>query len=339
MRNGDVLAVVSQSGPTVNFFDAVTHELLDVLEVPAEPHELCFDPDHRILYCTNAYHSGYYHANSGRARELVVIDPDQRRIIDSIDLSPEHGPHGLALDRGRQRLYISVEATDELPGGVVVLDTGSRERVGRIDTMAPGPHWFDITPDGRRGFATNKEAPYVSVVDLETDTFLARVEVPGSEGLAITPDGKHVCVATPYGDFAGDTAEPGIRIIDTATNAVIRTLPLEHQVFPVHVTSTGLLLVGEVVMSPGADSTLGVQESGRLSVFAPETYELLGTVEVGKFPLTTSSSPDGSRAYVSAAVSSTVAVVDLENLELVGELPVARKGEPGAHGLAYVPSR
>ncbi|MCQ0025514.1 hypothetical protein M4914_22975 [Streptomyces somaliensis DSM 40738] len=40
----DQLAVVSQSGPTVTFFDAATHEPLEVLQVPGEPHELCFDP-------------------------------------------------------------------------------------------------------------------------------------------------------------------------------------------------------------------------------------------------------------------------------------------------------
>jgi hypothetical protein len=73
-RTGDVLAVVSQSGPTITFFDAGSYDRLAVLEVPAEPHELCFDPDHRLLYCTSTYRSGYYHANTGRSRELTVID-------------------------------------------------------------------------------------------------------------------------------------------------------------------------------------------------------------------------------------------------------------------------
>ena len=338
MHNGDVLAVVSQSGPTVSFFDAITHRLLDVVEVPAEPHELCFDADRRVLYCTTAYRSGYYHANSGRARELTVIDADEHRILDVVDLAPEHGPHGLALHD--QRLYVSVEVTEDRPGGVVVIDTESRKPVDRIDTMAPGPHWFAITPDGRRGYTTNKEAPYVSVVDLENASLLARVDVPGSEGLAVTPDGRHVCVATPYGDFAADNRpETEIRMIDTTSNAVVRTLPLEHQVFPVHITSTGLLLAGQLVMSSSGGSALARQDTGRLTAFAPGTYEPLGALEVGRFPLTITSSPDGRRAYVSAVASSTVTVVDLENLERIAELPIDRRGEPGAHGLAYVPGR
>ena len=46
-RAGDLLAVVSQSGPTVSFFDAASDELVGALDVLAEPHELCFDPAQR----------------------------------------------------------------------------------------------------------------------------------------------------------------------------------------------------------------------------------------------------------------------------------------------------
>ncbi|CAM05845.1 DNA-binding beta-propeller fold protein YncE [Saccharopolyspora erythraea NRRL 2338] len=341
MRRGDVLAVASQSGPTVTFFDAVTHEQLDVLEVTAEPHELCFDPVRRVVYCTSAYRSGYYGDNAGRGREVTVIDADTRRIVDVLDLAPEHGPHGLALDTRRHRLYVSVEAGDSRPGGVVVIDTRTRRTVGRIDTMAPGPHWFAITPDGLSGYATNKEAPYVSAVGLDGDgDGLHRIEVPGSEGLAVTPDGAHVCVAAPKGDFGKPpAAPPGIRVIDTATNAVVRTVPTEHLVFPVHVTSTGLLLAGELVVDTSEGvSALGGHDFGRLSVFAAGTYEPLGGVGVGRFPLTITSSPDGSRAYVSAVASSTVSVVDLTSRELLDTLHVDRRGEPGAHGLAYIPA-
>ncbi|MDA3647405.1 YncE family protein [Saccharopolyspora indica] len=339
MSSGDVLAVVAQSGPAVGFFDATTHRHLDTVELPAEPHELCFDPEHRVLYCTITYRSGYYHENGGRAAELVVVDPDERAIVDVIDLSPEHGPHGLALDGAHRRLYVSVEEGAAGPGGVVVLDTRTRTQIGRIDTEAPGPHWFAITPDGRRGYASNKEAPFVSAVDLETGRLLQRVPVPGSEGIAVSPDGTRVCVATPYAAFGGHRSAPnGVLVIDAVTGELLRTLPTEGQVMPVHITGTGLLLAGELRMS-GGGSGLGRQRPGRLLIFELGSCELLGAVEVGEFPLTITSSPDGARAYVSAVVSSTVSVVDLENHEVLAALPVERRGEPGAHGLAYVPGR
>ncbi|MFJ9468540.1 YncE family protein [Streptomyces caniferus] len=339
-REGDVLAVVSQSGPTVSFFDAATDRQLGTVEVLAEPHELCFDPTQRLLWCTTAYHSGYYHANSGRRTELTVIDPDTRRIVEVVDLAPEHGPHGLALDTARRRLYVSVEGSADRPGGVVVIDTATRRPLGRIDTDAPGPHWFAIDPAGRTGYATNKEAPFVSVVDLERGVLTAKAEVPGSEGLAVSADGTHVFVASPYaGSFSAAEERPptGIRVIDARTASVVDTLPTEDIILPVHLTSTGKLLAGEVRTAPDPASRLGRHAPGRLTVFSADTRKQLGAVEVGHCPLTITSSPDGRIAYVSCVASSTVDIVDLETLEGLARLDIAKRGEPGAHGLAYVP--
>ncbi|PWI41375.1 surface layer protein [Streptomyces sp. ICBB 8177] len=338
-REGDVLAVVSQSGPTVSFFDATSDRHLETIEVLAQPHELFFDPTQRLLWCTSAYHSGYYHANSGRRTEVTVIDPDARRVVEVIDLAPEHGPHGLALDAERGRLYVSVEGAADRPGGVVVIDTATRKPVGRIDTDAPGPHWFAIDPSGRTGYATNKEAPFVSVVDLERGTLTAKVEVPGSEGLAVSAD--HAFVASPYGGSFFETGEKrpatGIRVIDHLTATVVDTLPTQDVVLPMHLTSTGLVLAGEAPMEPDPDTRLGRQAPGRLSVFSATTRERVGEVEVGLCPLTISSSPDGRLAYVASVVSSTVDVVDLEALEPLARIDIPRNGEPGAHGLAYIP--
>ncbi|MBH5338238.1 YncE family protein [Streptomyces pactum] len=339
-REGDVLAVVSQSGPTVSFFDAVDDRHLGTVELPSEPHELCFDPAQRLLWCTTAYRSGYYHANGGRRTELTAVDPDARRIVEVIDLAPEHGPHGLALDAARGLLYVSVEGSADRPGGVVVIDTGTRRPVGRIDTGAPGPHWFAIDPAGRWGYATNKEAPFVSVVDLRRGTLTTKVEVPGSEGLAVSADGAHVFVAAPYaGSFSAGERRPatGIRVIDARTASVVDTLPTRNVVLPVHLTATGKLLVGEVRAEADPVSRLGRQAPGRLTVFSAETREELGGLDVGRFPLTITSSPDGRIAYVACVVSSTVHLVDLETMRELTRLDIARRGEPGAHGLAYLP--
>ncbi|WKU43592.1 YncE family protein [Streptomyces sp. VNUA116] len=336
---GGLLAVVSQTGPSVTFFDAVTHDVLDVLEMPSEPHELCFDPDRRLLYCVSTYVHGYYHAHQGRERLLTVIDPDTRKVVDTVDLGPDHGPHGLALDRERSRLYVSVESTDDTTGGVVILDADTRRRIGRIPVMADGPHWFVISPDGRRGWSTNKEAGFVSVLDLERDEFAGRVPVPGSEGLDVSPGGEFVYVAAPKGDFhSAPAARPGIRVIEAATGEVVRVLPTEGIVFPVHTTADGLILAGELRIVKEEGGALGTQADGVLTVFAPGSHEVVGQVPVGRFPLTITSSPDGRTGYVANVMSSTVTVVDLERMAVITTLEVARQGEAGAHGLAYIPA-
>ncbi|MCX5384361.1 YncE family protein [Streptomyces sp. NBC_00083] len=342
-REGDVLAVVSQSGPTVSFYDAASDRHLDTLEVPCSPHELCFDPTQRLLWCTTAYASGYYHANTGRRTELTVIDPDTRRIVEIIDLAPEHGPHGLALDTVRKRLYVSVEGSADRPGGVVVIDTETRRPLGRIDTDAPGPHWFVIDPEGRTGYAANKEAPFVSVVDLERDVLTAKVEVPGSEGIAVSLDGSLVYVAAPYGGSFDADADPadrpatGVRVIDARTHSVVATLPTHDIVLPVHMTATGKLLVAEMRSAFDPATALGRHMAGRLTVFSGHTHEQLGQLDVGLCPLTITSSPDGRLGYVAGVASSTVDIVDLDTLRGIGRLDIAMRGEAGAHGLAYIP--
>ncbi len=338
-REGDVVAVVSQSGPSVLFFDAASDQHLGSLETLAEPHELCFDPTQRLLWCTTTYHSGFYHANSGRRTELTVIDPDTRRIVEVVDLAPEHAPHGLALDVARGRLYVTVEGSADRPGGVLVIDTRTRRPVGRIDTDAPGSHWVAIDAAGRIGYVANKEAPFVSVVDLERGTLTAKVEVPGSEGLAVSADGKHAFVASPYrGSFSSEEATaPGITVIDTRTASVVDTLPMENAAMPMHVTSTGRLLAGEVRVEHDPVSRTSRMSPGRLTVFSADTRKQLGEVEVGRCPLTITSSPDGRIAYVACYASSTVDVVDLETLQSLTRFDHTGFGESGAHGLAYLP--
>ncbi|MCS0634687.1 YncE family protein [Streptomyces sp. LP05-1] len=338
-RTGDMLAVVSQGGSTVTFFDALSHERLDVLPLPSQPHELFFDPARRLLYASITYHSGYYHANAGRARELVVIDPDTRRIVESVDLAPDHAPHDILLDPVRDLIWVSVEATEEETGGLVALDATTRERVRRVPVHAPGPHWFALTPDGRRAYSANKEAPFVSVVDMETGEALEPIEVPGSEGIAVSPDGRYVYVAAPKGDYhPGTVPGAGVRIISTATGRTVRTLSTDNVVFPVHTTSQGLLLAGELRVSAGSDgASLGTQQPGTLHIHDTEG-EPLGRVPVGAFPLTITSSPDGRYGYVAAILDSTVTVVDLAEARVVTTLEVEHEGESGAHGLAYIPA-
>ncbi|SEO44405.1 surface layer protein [Amycolatopsis saalfeldensis] len=342
-RVGDRLAVVSQSGPTVTLFDAVGHRAETVLTLPAEPHELCFDAEHRLLYCTSSYTSGYYGHNAGRNHLLTVIAPDDGRIVEVIDLSPEHGPHGMALDPARRLLYVSVEAGPAGPGGVVVLDTTTREVLRRINTLAPGPHWFVIDPDGRLGYAANKEAPFVTVVELATGELIGKIPVSGSEGIAVSPDGSTVAVAAQKADFTRPAVDPSLVLIDTRTGAIVRTLPTEHSVVPVHWTADGVLLAGEVRIAAGTGDVFGPRvPHGRLVVWAgPSAAEVerVGTAEVGSMPLTLTSSPDGGRAYLAAVGASTVGVVDLADPArptVVDTLDVARAGEPGAHGLAYL---
>jgi DNA-binding beta-propeller fold protein YncE len=351
---GDQFAVVSQSGPTVSFFDARTHERRAVVEVPAEPHEILFDPKTRLVHCSHTYRGGFYDANEGRHTLVTVLDADTHALVDTIDISPEHGPHGLALDPLRRLLYCSVESGPAGEGGVLLLDADTRRILRRIDVGAAGPHWYLIDREGTRGYATNKEADFVSVLDLEKNTLVGKIPMPGSEGLALSPDGATLAVCAPKANLGRLAADPGVRLVDTARGRVVRTLPTDDAVVPVAWASDGVLVVGQVTTpSPDNRDAHGVIDpfkaedapGGRLLIYAGDsaaTLERVAQVDIGVFPLTMTTSPDGSYVYVSAIASSTVDVVDIADPAapvVVDEIPIDRRLAPGAHGLAYIPAR
>ncbi|SKU26975.1 Putative surface layer protein [Mycobacteroides abscessus subsp. abscessus] len=127
-------------------------------------------------------------------------------------------------------------------------------------------------------------------------------------------------------------------MIDTRQAQVTAVLKTENVVFPVCLTSTGTLLAGELRMSPDPSSTLGRHEPGVLRAFSTTTRELVASVELkGKFPLTMTASPDGRLGYVAGITSSEVDIVDLETWAVLNTLDIAKRGEAGAHGLAYIP--
>jgi YVTN family beta-propeller protein len=324
----DVLAVANQGGEAVAFFDTKDYRCLDVVAVAAQPHELCFDAVRRLLYCTHTYRSGDYDNHGERAREVSVIDPDDRQVVDVIDLAPESAPHGIALDAARDLLYVSVEASGTAQGGLVVLDLVTRRPVDRITTGAKGPHWFAVTPDGRKAYVTNMEAPFVSVVDLLRRDWVGRVDVTGSGGVGVAPDGEHAYIATPHPYARGADLRTGIQVVETGSDRIVHTIPTRHKAVAVHVTVTGTLLVSEVRFGERGP------DNGWLNVFAPDTVEPLGRFDIGKLALSIGSSPDGGIGYVASTASNTVDVVDLTTMAPITR--ISTRARP--HGLVHVPA-
>ncbi|WP_146166741.1 YncE family protein [Streptosporangium nondiastaticum] len=345
----DVLAVIGQNTHRLHFLDAAGHREIAAVELPPKPHEVLYDADRQVLYCVSTYRSGFYGHHGPRAHELVIVDARTHHVIDTVDVSPEHAPHGLALDSARGLLYVSVEAGPVGEGGVLVVDVDRRAVVERIGTRAPGPHWFAVTPDGTKGYATNKEAPFISVVDLKARRLTGTIPVGGSEGVAVTPDGRYVVAATPMLALRGaPAAPPCLSVFDTATDTLQHTIPLPGPAVPVHITSDGTLLVGEVRFVP-AQGDAGAPRflPGRVHIFAAGTFEPLGSVDAGPMPLTIGSSPDAAVAYVSNGGGSTVTTISLADGKATGEIAIGSEGDgdsdngsgSGPHGFAYVPAR
>ncbi|WP_068006842.1 YncE family protein [Nocardia pseudobrasiliensis] len=340
---GNQLAVVSQSGCTVSFFDLDTGLRGDILDVLPEGHELCFDPARRVVYLAHTYRDGFYLAHSAKAHEITVIDVDTHKIVEIIDIAPEHGPHGMAIGADGL-LYVSVEEGPAGPGALIAVDPATGHTLARHSAEAAAPHSMILTPDHHTAFTTNKQTPFVSKIDLTGVAPLARIPVTGSEGLALSSDGARLFVATPAISIPPDPEVPDtVEVFDTASAEPLHTIAVAHTPVAVHVTADEKLLVGQWIR--GTDPT-DFASAGVLTIFDARGYTRIAETEVGRCPINIISAPDAATAYVSNLQSGTVCVVDLRDprvtrtleIDLGEKLPPERTlPNQGAHGVAFIP--
>jgi YVTN family beta-propeller protein len=138
------------------------------------------------------------------------------------------------------------------------------------------------------------------------------VSVPGAPvGLAVTPDGRFVYVVV---SFLGTVC-----VIDTATNMVVKTIPVELTPLGIAVNPDGSFVY----------VTNGV--SGTVSVIDTSSNTVIDTVTVGTLPQGIDVSHDGKFAYVANQSSGTVSVIDTSTNTVVGT-PIAVGNTPIALG-------
>jgi DNA-binding beta-propeller fold protein YncE len=342
------LAVVSQTGSSLSFFDLATGaRTAHITDLIPEPHELLFDHKRGLLYLTHAYRHGHFWFHGENGCEISVIDPIQKKVVDIINIHPALGPHGLAHDTSRDILWCSYEEHETASsGGLVGIDLNTRKVIKRVESSTK-THWFVMTPDGTKAYTCNKNSPFISILDLENQRMVGKIDAPGTEECSISLDGTRAFFPTPGTQIGKNPENPGILVIDTASNMVVRTISLEFGAQSVHVTGDGRLMVGEYRFDTNATSgnlEQTVQE-GQLAVYDSRTYELCGRTLIGKMPLTMRSSPDGKLGFVANIFSGSVTVVDLVNFAILNTIIVDPKVKEiskmcqGAHGLSVLPRR
>ena len=343
----NTLAVVSQSGQTLNLFDSTSGlKTGQVMDLIAEPHELCFDDRTGLLYISHTYQHGWYTSHGAYVSLISVFDSKTRVVVDTIDISPYLGPHYLQIDKGRNLLYASVEGgiAKETPesGGIVGIDLHTRAVTKRI-ASGHKSHWFVMTPDGSKAYTCNKEAGFISVIDLVAERLLRTIAIPGGcEQPGISRDGSFAFFPSPAIGQTGHA--PCIKVVDTRLDKISYSIPLETGAVAVHVDSQDRLLVGLYRLDIDGTTSRPIPSYGGVTCFQPveSNFERMGTVETGPIPLTIMSHPDGSRAYVSNILSGTLSVLDMKTMsvETTLEVDTERREDKlmhhGAHGLALM---
>jgi YVTN family beta-propeller protein len=304
------LIVIDKIGRHVRFLDPSTFQEISNLEVGVAPHDVAISPDHKFAYIP-VYGDGVYGRNPHPGHTIAIIDLGTRQIAGTIDVSPYQAPHGIQLDDAG-KIYVTCDLSRKL----LVIDPKTRGIEAALDTEGTG-HWAAVLPDASKAYVVNKnDKLFVTVIDLKKRSIIARIPAPnGTEGIAASPDGKHV--------VAVDHSEPKLFIIDTSSDAVAVTLPLQGN------TKAAF----KPRFSLDGSKLLVCNLSERL-VNVIDTADPHGkqqVLTVGKDPMGFALAPDGKTVLVANHGDGTVSVIDLSQNRVASSFTAGT----GVEALAY----
>jgi len=152
----------------------------------------------------------------------------------------------------------------------------------------------------------------VSVLDLPGRTLITTIPISKRvQRVSISPNGRFVFYAGPE--------TPRIAVIDTATNAVVRSISLATIPFSSVITNDGHWLLAN-------------SESGKLFVVDLASGALRKTFDTPDVPVLPTPgefalAPDGKRAYLTCPQGGTIEILNLEDWKM--EEPIRQLGVCG----------
>jgi len=166
------------SADGVGMFDLASHKLTGVVRGVANPEQLAVS------------RSGLIYAGSEDASAVVILDPQERKAVDTIPVGDE--PEGVALSPDERFLYVALEGENK----VAVVDVTGRRVIARVP-VGGRPRSIAFSPDGARAYVTDELQGAVTEMDGRTHQVLRTFPVSGKPmGVVVSPDGAKVYVTT-----------------------------------------------------------------------------------------------------------------------------------------------
>lgn len=299
------LIAVDKVGNAIRFFDPATLKETKKLTPPGKTvHELAVAPDHKHAFVP-LYGDGIYGSNKEPNNKVLVIDLEKQEIAAVIDLGMYVAPHGMVATRDG-KLWVACDQQNML----VLVDPAAGVVEAAYHTPGEGSHFIAITPDERKIYVSHKQGP-LGIFDTKTRTFttgpsfaapgVAKGAGSGSEGLALSPDGKRL--------FIADNDKSAIHVIDTATDkeidkAVLINAPLQSakktRLVRLAVSPDGKILVATTYA--GAEAWIIDAANIRTQTIVP----------VAKGPQGAAFAPGGASVIIAGHDSGTLTRIDLK---------------------------
>ena len=209
----DTVVVVCKSEFQLALVDPATEKVLVKLPTGLGPHEVTVSPDGRTAYVSNFGRYSVYPAgdtaHDKAGNTITVIDLVDRKVKNTFDLGTHTGPHGMIVSHDGKLVW----ATSETPQAVLEIDSATGKILHVWNTNQVRSHMIVTTPNEMKFYVTNTVSGSVSVVDRSSGEVKVLPTGPGTEGIAISPDGKEV--------WAASRLDDKIEIISTATDSIV----------------------------------------------------------------------------------------------------------------------
>ena len=310
-----ILVVLEKSGFKADLVDAATGQVLAKLPTGQGPHEVAISPDGRTAYIPDYGAFAVYppgdqtHTRLGNT--ITVIDLAKRAVKTTFDVGTHAGPHCVLVSRDGKYLWV----TTETPMALMELDAATGKLLHLWPTKQDRVHMVVASPDEKKFYLTNTASGSVSVLERSSGAVKVIVTGPGTEGIAISPDGREVWVAS--------RQDHKIEVISTASDELVATFAGGGR-GPVRVAFT----------PDGAQVWVTNAVSHTATIFDARSRALLGTLAIGENPSGMVFSPDGQRVYITSQNANLVNVVDVQARKVLGTVDTGAGSQPDGIGLA-----
>ncbi len=247
--------VMMGASNSVAVIDLGKGDIVERIDVPANPHGGAITPDGRFIYAASMMGSDHVH----------VVDLQDRKVVAQIDIG--NVSHHAAISPDGRTVYVSA-------GEVVAIDTASNEVVARIETEEM-PYDLVFTPDGRWLYVSGQGST-IMVIDPNTNQIVKTIALEAEammSHLAFRPDGSVL--------YATNDLSNTVTVIDVAENR------------PVAAIDVGKEPHGIAIGSDGRYAVVANRGETTYSVIDTKTLKVVATREAGRNPQHVTATPDG----------------------------------------------
>jgi YVTN family beta-propeller protein len=298
-----IRAYIANAGTdNVSVIDTSTNTVITTAPVVDYPYGVAVHPLETDAFVVNFGGPGY----------ISKIDSETFGVV-STQLG--WAPRSIGINPSGSRVYVPNGNVYGSSSYVSVIDTSSNAEIDTI-TVPMSPFAATVHPSGNPLYVSSVDPASTAVWAIDTTTKqITDINVGGRTlGLAISPSGDRL--------YATNFSAHSVEVINTATNAVIETIPL---------TPTTQTLYGIAVNPAGTKVYVGgYTVEGGIAVIDTEDLTVNKTIPAPDHIMGISFLPDGMRAYAVNMGSNRVLAIDAVTDTVIDEVTVG--ASPLSHG-------